>query len=160
MAPNINQLNQMTATITQSAAEAVKELAARYGGNITPDIVLDAARPATSPLHGIFQWDDSKAAEEYRLMQAAHLIRRIKVTIPAGEGRSVTVRAFVNVRNEDAESDSSRGFYVPVETALAVSDYRSQIIAQCKRDIAAFRAKYAALTEAGRIIQAMNQFEP
>ena len=46
-------------------------------GNITADRVVEAARDPESPLHGEFEWDDSKAAAQHRLNQARTLIRQV-----------------------------------------------------------------------------------
>ena len=36
-------------------------------GRVTKEKFLDYSRPEDSPTHSIFEWDDSKAAEKYRL---------------------------------------------------------------------------------------------
>ena len=43
-------------------------------GALTAKNLLDESRPAEAPLHNEFEWDDIKAAEEYRLQQARHII--------------------------------------------------------------------------------------
>lgn len=144
------------------AAECVRKLAAIHG-HITPQIVLDEARIKTSPLHSYFEWNNSAAAEKFRLVQAAALIRRIKVTIEAQPERTINVRAFVNVDKPMADDDDeaevvASSVYVTVQEALTSTDYRGQLLADCARDIAAFRSKYAALEEAAGILAAMNQF--
>jgi hypothetical protein len=48
-------------------------------GRLTPEQVLTDARKKTSPIHDAFEWDDSKAAEQFRLSQARHLIARVEV---------------------------------------------------------------------------------
>jgi hypothetical protein len=155
-------------------AKATKEvlaLAEKHGGTITPEIILDEAKKKRSPLHGFFCWDDTAAAAEYRRIQASQLIRRIKVTITGGGEKHVRIRAFVNVVEPKPEGEEPeeidghgincrpRGIYVTMEQAFKVNDYKDQMIRQCKRDVEAFRAKYSALTEAGRIIEAMGEFE-
>jgi hypothetical protein len=155
-------------------AKATKEvlaLAEKHGGTITPEIILDEARKKRSPLHGFFCWDDTAAASEYRRIQAQQMIRRIKVTITGGDEQHVRIRAFVNVIEPKPEGEEPeeidghgincrpRGIYVTMEQAFKVDDYKDQMIRQCKRDVEAFRSKYSALTEAGRIIEAMGEFE-
>lgn len=44
-------------------------------GRITPEAVVEDARDPESPLHDEFEWDDSVAAEKYRLEQARRLLR-------------------------------------------------------------------------------------
>ena len=153
-----------------TAVKIVTELAEKHGGTITPEIILDAAKSKRSPLHHFFCWDDTEAANEYRRIQAATMIRRIKVTYTPSEGHSVKVRAFVNVvepddNDEPREIDGHginskpRGIYVGFEYAVKNENYRDQIIEQCKSDIKAFRTKYSAISEARKIIESMDMFE-
>ena len=154
-----------------TATKQVIALAEKHGGTITPEIILAEAKKKRSLLHGFFCWDDTAAAEEYRRIQAAQMIRRIKVTIIGGDDQHIRVRAFVNVVEPKPEGDEPedidghgincrpRGIYVTMGTACRVDDYRSQMITQCKRDVEAFRAKYSALAEAAKIIDAMGDFK-
>jgi hypothetical protein len=147
----------------QKTADIIREIAESNGGEITPEIVLDAARPKDSPLHNHFCWSNSKAAEQYRLIQASCLIRRIKVTIEARDETTVRIREFACVHSDgddtgEGEQKPSRGIYVNVKTAMGVESYRDQIMADCKRDVETFRRKYAALREAEKIIEAMENF--
>lgn len=147
-----------TATIKPTAAEAIKQLAEKHKGEITPEIVVQEARKKRSPLHPYFEWNESEAAEKYRLLQAGYLIRRIKVTYDVSENKTVRVRAYVNVRDTEQEEPATNGIYVPIETALTVASYRDQLLDQCRRDVRAFQQKYSSLAEAQSIIDAMNVF--
>jgi hypothetical protein len=150
-----NQTKYMTATTTkkESAASVIRKLAEKHG-SITAEIVLIEAKKKTSPLHSHFQWDDTKAARQFRLIQAAALIRKIKVEYIVSEINTVRVRAFHNV-TEDVEEPET-GVFVSLQTALSVDSYRDQLLAQCKRDIQAFKSKYSALSEVSHIINAMD----
>jgi hypothetical protein len=163
-------IDSMTPEKKIKATDAVKALAEKHGGTITPEIVLNDAKRKTSPLHAFFCWDNTAAANEYRRIQASMLIRRIKVTYQASEERTVKVRAFVNVVEPQAEDAPEhieghginarpRGIYVGFESALKVDSYRDQLMRQCKRDVESFRQKYSAISEAAKIIQAMEEFE-
>lgn len=48
-------------------------------GEVTPTLVLKKAKLKKNPLHDYFEWDDSEAAREYRLIQSRKLIRQVKV---------------------------------------------------------------------------------
>lgn len=51
--------------------------------------VVDAARPEGSPLHRYFEWDDRRAAEGFRQLQAGRMTRAICVyTVSGGQERS------------------------------------------------------------------------
>lgn len=68
-------------------------------GALVADDVVEWATPVTSPLHEHFEWDDSVAGHEYRLVQARQLIRRVKITVhPKSEPtREEHLRAYVKV---------------------------------------------------------------
>lgn len=136
-----------------TAADAIRALARKHG-SITAEIVLKDATRKTSPLHPFFDWNDTEAARKYRLIQAASLIRKINVQYLVGDERTIRVRAFHNV--SDDSDEESGGYYVPLETALTVESYREQLMANCRRDMAAFQQKYAALSEVSAVIDAMK----
>jgi hypothetical protein len=48
-------------------------------GKITPKALVDHARSKDSPIHSLFEWNNAKAAEEYRLWQARELIVTVKI---------------------------------------------------------------------------------
>lgn len=66
--------------------EVRKELERIYkrDGALTATAVLKEAAQKGSPLHEHFTWDDSEAAQQWRLVQARNLIKRVKVISPAG----------------------------------------------------------------------------
>ena len=75
-------------------------------GRLTPQIVVDAARPVEHPLHERFEWNDKLAGEAYRLDQARRLIRSVRVTYREADEKEAarTVRAYHSVRDEDGTS--------------------------------------------------------
>jgi hypothetical protein len=141
---------------TASLEELLGKIAQKHGGTLTPEQVLKAAAPKSSPLHQHFQWDDTEAAKQYRLMQAGQLIRRVRITYAPSEGREFRVRAFVNVTPEACEDESPRGHYVSFETAIGIPNYREQLLANARRDAETFKQKYATLEEVLPIIQAID----
>jgi hypothetical protein len=64
--------------INQHKAEALLALEDKRG-RIAPRRVVDAARDPSHPLHDLFPWDDSIAAERYRLDIAARIIREVRI---------------------------------------------------------------------------------
>ena len=144
----------MTTAQKITASDAIRALAEKHG-KITAELVLKSAEKKTSPLHNHFDWDDSSAAKRYRLVQAGELIRRIKVDYIISETNTVRVRAFHNV-SDQAEEDPET-YYVSLSEALTVESYHGQLMANCKRDMIAFRAKYAALTECEKVMEAMGE---
>lgn len=99
-----NTLNKKAAL-----AELVK-LTKANGGTITPEILVEAATDAENPLHQYFEWDDTRAAHKFRLMQARTLIRSCKIHYTVNH-RKVSIPKYV--RNPEAEAQE-QGY---VETA-------------------------------------------
>lgn len=108
--------------------------------NLTPETVLDLARPEDSPLHSMFEWDDTIAAEKYRLSQARSIIQHI--TIVKGHPRSepVQVRAFVSSGQRD-------GSYKPITTVVTEMDSYAKLLSDAKLELQAFKNKYKDLIE-------------
>lgn len=66
------------------ATDALTELeriAAAHDEYLYPKDVLDAARPDGAVLHPAFEWNDQKAAEQYRLHEASTMVRAVKVIV-------------------------------------------------------------------------------
>ena len=138
-------------TLQQSLATVAEQ----HGGELTPAAVLDYARPKSSPIHNRFTWDNKVAGEKYRLIEAAVLIRSVRVTFDQPDGTpSAPVRAWINQREEYREP----GVYLPVARVLAMPDAAEELLANARRDAEAFRRKYATLEAASRVVAAIGEF--
>lgn len=115
--------------------------------HLTPELVVDVARPPEHPLHQRFEWDDTVAAERFRRGQAAELIRSVRITYRVSEDRDQSVRAFSCVRE-----NRGPGNYVPTDRVLSDPLQRRILLADCRRDWQAFQAKYACLEEFAEIV--------
>ena len=60
------------------AVEELEKIQKKHGV-LSPTVVVDEARPATSALHPVFEWDDGIAAEHYRRSQARELIYSVEI---------------------------------------------------------------------------------
>lgn len=89
--------------------EALKAIAARDGGFLRPEAVVEEARDENSPLHGAFCWDDAKAAQLYRLDQAQRLIRKFHVKIE-DSGEKIEVPVFIGVSSDKGKSKSDNPY--------------------------------------------------
>jgi len=99
-------------------------------GLLNPEIVLEDARPASSPTHEYFEWDDATAANQWRVNQAHYYLRSIEVVREETES-PVRVRAFEVVR-PDPEED--RG-YTSYKVILGDKAMLAQVIARYERDL-------------------------
>lgn len=119
----------------EAARAAVQEIAKANGGTITPAQVVEHAKDEDSPLHSYFEWDDEKASENYRKMQARALIRSVRVSI-SYETKKVNTVAFVR----DPSKESSEAGYVSVSRIKSDEEQaRDVMIAEFKRAGAALK---------------------
>lgn len=99
----------------QTAGDELERIRER-DGKLETETVVEEARPRNAPLHPVFEWDDSVAAEEYRLWQARALVRSVEVA-PEKKGEEPTPR-YVHIRANAEES----GYYQSVEVAVRNPD--------------------------------------
>lgn len=128
------------------AGQILQELTESEGG-LTPQKLVDASRDENHPLHCEFEWDDSVAAEAYRITQAKQLIRDI--TIVHDEEQKKTDRGFVI-------TPGGNHVYVPLNDALNNEEWKTNLLNAAKRDMIAFVAKYRRLQELTAVIEPMT----
>jgi hypothetical protein len=76
-------------------------------GALIPELIVEEARDKGSVLHPLFEWDDKKAAQGYRLQQARILLNNIQVkVISDGEPKEISV----------CEVVSNNGGYKTIDT--------------------------------------------
>lgn len=131
----------------------LKRIADARGGELLAVDVVDAARPENSVLHGQFDWDDSEAAEKWRLHQARNLIR-VTVEYVGPKERQVPARVFVSL-TPDRRGDG--GKYRLLASVMSNREYRKQLIADAKDDMEHFKKKYAELRELESVFRAMRE---
>lgn len=74
---------------TVIAKGELERLRASHGGHLEPEDVLNAARAHNSLLHTHFEWNDSIAAEKYRLQQARQLLKLIVLPPETPEAKPI-----------------------------------------------------------------------
>jgi hypothetical protein len=73
------------------AIQEMERIEALYG-SLTPQNILDASRPQNALFNSLFQWDDTIAAEHYRLQQARTILNNIEVSVIAdGQPKNISV---------------------------------------------------------------------
>lgn len=110
------------ATREQRSA-VLKKIYERDGG-VRASVVVEEARPKRSPIHDEFEWDDAKAAHQYRLSTARRMIQvtPIKVDSFHPSQRLVNVPPVV-VEGPTAVTNEREGIYKPV---IRVAENRNE----------------------------------
>lgn len=140
----------------QIAGEELARIEGEHN-SLTPELVLEESREENAVLHPCFEWDDSIAAEKYRLEQAGCLLRNIVITVTktaeeVDAPKDVKVRAYVNV------SEEKKGVYVPIKTALSQENYRKRVLENALSELRMFQNKYAIYAELAGVCKAIDDF--
>lgn len=136
-------------TVTSRVAKHIAALKDSRG-IITPDSIVDAARPEKSPLHQYFTWDDGEAAERYRLMEAAQLIRVCVTYLPSKP--KVPVRAFVSIRDDRVKG----GGYRVLADVLEDADLTMKLLQDALFELHVFEEKYKRIQELEPVFAAVR----
>lgn len=99
--------------VVASELERIRE----RDGVLRASVVVREAEPDESPIHDKFTWDDEKAANEFRLIEARTLIRSV---IVVNEGRAMPVYAHVGAA-------AGEGYYQAV-TVLVEVEHRDEFL--------------------------------
>ena len=78
------------------AEDILRELYQRHG-ELTPQMVVEEAKPLDHPMHSQFEWDDSIAGPSYRREQARLIIKAVRFR-PVGNPEEETIRTYHAVR--------------------------------------------------------------
>lgn len=147
-------------------------------GKVTKESFLEESRPVDSPTHNMFEWNDTIAAEKYRLEQSGEIIRNIQIEvieIPAREiqleirtvtaeelrieeekKRAVRTRAFVNTTKSDPKH---AGQYMSVDKALADEEKRRIVLENALYEFKRLASKYSFLNELEVVREAIENTE-
>ena len=139
----------------QTITEELLFIKNQNNGFVDPVVVVGFARDPLTALHNRFEWDDTEAAEKYRIWQARMIIRMELVVIPVEGTKEKTVRSFVSlISDRKAEQDKGYRFMVDV---LSDDDLRKQLLDEAHRDMLLFRRKYSQLHELAKVFEAMDE---
>lgn len=115
-------------------------------GKFTPMEVLEKAKDETTELHKCFEWNDSIAAEKYRLEQAKNIIRMLVYEKETKE--QAVVRYYAKTETKHV--------YQPTKQFLVQEDEYQGLLRRALAELEAFKNKYHTLTELESIFEALE----
>jgi hypothetical protein len=115
---------------------------------VTPEELVKAARRHESPIHHLFEWDNSRAAAKYRLEQARSIMRSVVVEVQEVETRAFR---FVN-------TDGGKG-YVPIQNAIKDVDLGQQLVTAALRALESWTVQYSVLCQITGLKPVFNAIE-
>lgn len=127
-----------------------EELTALYqrDGILIPEKVVEFARNPATVLHEHFDWNDTSAAEKWRVEQARNLIR---VTVEYSETLSRETRVYVSLPSDRI---SGGGYRKVVD--VVKSDRKDEMLAAAKAEMQAFIKRYQEIEALTGVIVAMK----
>ena len=119
-------------------------------GTLTAGNLVEASRPKDAPLHKEFEWNNTKAAEEWRKHQARNIIHSlVLVTDPGTDSESVRAIFKIETRSNNYES---------IVAIVQQEDKYDALKKAALRELEAFRMKYAQIEELGKVFAAITEF--
>jgi len=151
---------------SESISDELERIKNANNGIIEPKLVVAYARNPQTALHNRFEWDDTEAAERWRLHQARNIIRlefryvdkkatdqsKIILDITSRIKTRNVVRAFVSLTTKRKGQDAG---YRDIYDVISDDEMREQLLEDAKKDMAIFRRKYYLLSELADVFTAM-----
>jgi len=132
--------------------EALESIRQAHDGILRAEDVVEAAADPDSPLHRHFQWDDGKAAHQYRLIQARNLITVYVEVLPGVSQEPVQV--YVSLAQDRQEVG---GGYRRIRDVLADPDMRARLVDEALAEFERAKAKYGQLVELAEVFEAIDR---
>ena len=126
---------------------AIYEQIEEREGSVTKENFLEASRPDDSPTHNLFEWDDKKAAESYRLETSKKIIGCLQLTFETIDNKECSVRAYVNV-----SPLTEKAKYENIEVVLRDEDKRANYISRIKQELDNYIKRNAHIEELADIL--------
>ena len=154
--------------VPASTVGGVLEKIEKEKGQVTSEALLDYSRDEEAETHPLFEWDDSVAAEKYRLGQAGKIINQLEVElvyvplesteleVATREAAPISVSAFMNVAPRATRCSA---MFVSAEAAMSNKEMRKQVLANALQELQTFKRKYNNYKEFAEVFAAIQQVE-
>lgn len=119
----------------QKCAEEIRAI----GDEVRAEQVLDLARDESKELHKCFEWDDTIAAEKYRMVQARRVISMLVIKQDELPTETAPIRMFYKTTPNEG--------YKPTEIILTKKDEYKALLERAYSELRSFKAKYSMLKE-------------
>lgn len=134
--------------VFKADAQKVADEISSIGLSVKPEEIVDKARDESTELHKCFEWDDTKAAEKYRVYQARQIVCHLIVREVNDEPQKREVRFFYKTDNQEG--------YKPVSYIMRNEDEYHKLLDRALTELKAFQRKYSTLKELDGLFEAIN----
>lgn len=105
----------------------------------SPKDILEKAKEEETELHKCFTWNDSVAAERWRVHEARLIVRQLVIKEEVVPKDRPEVRVFYKTDNESG--------YKPTELIVTKQDEYKELLKRAYAELQAFKRKYSMLKE-------------
>ena len=133
----------------EKAGKMCEELEKTVG--LTAETLLEANKDENAPLHNEFEWDDTKAAHQYRLTQSRHIINCLCYTEEKAEIKE-PVRAFFKIEQKCSNYESTTKI-------ISSKDKYQMLLEQAYKELQAFTSKYKSLKELNGVFKEIKKLK-
>lgn len=136
--------------------DELKALTEQNNGLLKAEQVVEAARDENSSLHSRFEWDDTEAAEKFRLIQARMIIS-VSVEYVARGPKMVPQKVFVSLSTDRHTSGHRSSGYRTMVDVMADDDLRGQLLLDSLEQMTYFQEKYKSIEALGGVLKEMSK---
>jgi len=112
----------------QAIGETLDVLTSNNGGKLTPTIVVKEASKKNSVLHEYFEWDNTKAAKQWRIQQARNIIAGVAEVVIIKTKPSIK-RSFFSV------TENGQKNYVTLRKAITTKSHRKELLSKIRNHL-------------------------
>ena len=112
------------------------------GESVTPKQILEYARNPETELHKCFEWDDSIAAEKFRLQQARMVVCQLVIVEDMNKPEPQKIRVI----------QSTGEAYKPVKMIVRNKTEYESLLERARAELRAFKNRYHTLVELEEIL--------
>lgn len=133
----------------QKCADEIMEICEELE-SATPQQILEKARDSNTELHKCFTWDNTEAAEKWRISEARTVVRNLKIIEQKSDKQPepTTIRVFYKTDNESG--------YKPTKLILKKPDEYKALVERCRSELLAIKQKFNSISEYKEIWELIN----
>lgn len=113
----------------------------------TPENIVEYARNPESELHKCFEWNDTVAAEKYRIEQARQVLRTLVIKQENKQDKP-PLRLFYKTNQREE--------YKPINLIVKQDNEYQSLLKRAQDELRAFKRKYSFLTELEEILELID----
>lgn len=126
----------------------------KRNGEVTREAFLEESRPEDAPTHLMFEWDDSVAAEQYRLSQSRKIITNLQIVYLNDNREESAVPAVLNITNKKT------AVYKNIVSVMSDGETKQFVLDRLRKEVEQFIARNRHIEEFADILEdALNQLK-